>query len=170
MTQTITTAIAFFPEHELACECCGEISLHPALAAALPFLRLEHDGPLTPNSVCRCLAHNAKVGGHPRSLHTMEPSEKELVEVRAGRRGARAGTLGADLRWRGWSPKQQIAFASLARRRGWAVGLHPGFIHVDRRGEIGLPVVVFEYSAWAEKGAFEADVIRAVAVDWRAAA
>jgi len=59
------------------------------------------------------------------------------------------GSMAADLKWRGWPETDQLALARLAWRLGWAVGLHDGFIHVDRRADIGLAKRVFLYGEWS---------------------
>ena len=38
---------------------------------ALELLRVELDAPIYLTSACRSPKHNAKVGGHPRNLHSM---------------------------------------------------------------------------------------------------
>lgn len=142
--QPVKTAIRFFSERELACKGTGEIHMDPRFARALPELREAWGKPLHPNSVCRTPAHNAAVGGHPRSMHLTDNPMWPTV-----------GTMGCDLRWRGWPVEDQLAFARLAWSMGWAVGLHDGFIHIDRRGDLGLPNLpqnVFLYGTWS--GAF----------------
>lgn len=134
-----TGAIPFFSVTELACKGTGAVRLDPRFAAALPFLRVSWGRPLAPNSVCRTPAHNARVGGHPRSLHLTENPAHP---------GA-AGTMAADLAWRDWPVADQLALARLAWRQGWAVGLHNGFVHVDRRADLGMARAVFLYGEWA---------------------
>jgi hypothetical protein len=46
-------------------------------------------------------------------------------------------------------PERQLALARLAWKMGWAVGLHDGFIHIDRRKDIGLQKAVFVYGVWS---------------------
>ncbi|PKM30244.1 MAG: hypothetical protein CVV07_07450 [Gammaproteobacteria bacterium HGW-Gammaproteobacteria-11] len=169
--QPVTTAIQFFPAHELECKGSrkrdasgrgiagtGVIKMDPRFAQALPVLRGEWGRPLSPNSVCRTPGHNnlpvkqGGAGGHPNSLHLTENPKWPTL-----------GTMGADIQWRSWSTRTKLAFARLAWRLGWAVGLHDGFCHVDRRGDLGLPNLpraVFLYGTWS--GAFSPqDVINA---------
>jgi hypothetical protein len=40
--------------------------------------------------------------------------------------------MACDIRWRDWSLQDQLDFAQLALSRGWRVGLHNGFCHIDR--------------------------------------
>jgi len=137
-----TDALPYFPRHELECRGTGVIQLDARFAAALPALRVEWGRPLTPNSVCRSPQHNASEGGHPRSLHLTDNPAWPTN-----------GTMAADIRWRGWSTDDQLAFARLAWSRGWSVGLHNGFCHVDRRGDLGLPELpqrVFLYGTWGD--------------------
>lgn len=145
--QPITTAIPYFSESELRCKGTGVIKLDPRFADALPKLREAWGGPLVPNSVCRTPAHNAREGGHPRSLHLTDNPHWPTL-----------GTMGADIRWRGWEPARQLAFARVAWGLGWSVGLHDGFCHVDRRADLklpNLPQAVFLYGTWT--GSFNRD-------------
>jgi hypothetical protein len=141
--QPVTTRIDFFPESELACKGTGVIKLDPRFAAALPELRRAWNKPLTPNSICRTPAHNAAVKGNPNSLHMTENAKWPTI-----------GTMAADIKWRGWPVEEQLAFARLAWGMGWAVGLHNGFCHVDRRKDLNLPNLpqnVFLYGEWDGK-------------------
>lgn len=131
-------ALPYFTENELRCKGTGVILLDLRFAAALPALRAAWGLPLSPTSVCRAPSHNASVGGHPRSLHlTQNPHHPT------------SGTMAADLAWRGWEPSAQLRLARMAYRMGWSVGLHDGFIHIDRRAEIGLQRAVFLYGEWS---------------------
>jgi hypothetical protein len=59
--------------------------------------------------------------------------------------------MAADIRWRGWPVDEQIAFAKLAWKMGWSIGLHNGFCHIDRRadlGVVGLNQAIFLYGTW----------------------
>lgn len=137
MIKPVTTAIKYFPAHELACKGTGVIKLDPLFAKELPLLRAAWGKPLTPNSVCRTPEHNANERGHPNSLHLTEnPKHKTL------------GTCAADIRWRDWPANVKLQFAKLAWSLGWSVGLHDGFIHVDRREIAGLSQHCFLYGTW----------------------
>ena len=142
--QPVTTPIRFFPAHECACKGTGIIRMDPYFAHAAPLLREAWGQPLTPNSICRTPAHNAAERGHPRSLHLTENPAWPTV-----------GAMAMDVRWRDWSTAEKLRFARLAWSMGWAVGLHDGFCHLDRRGDLGLstlPRKVFLYGKWS--GAF----------------
>lgn len=136
----VTTAVPFFSTKELACKGTSVIKLDPRFAKALPELRKAWGKPLSPTSVCRTPEHNTKVGGHPTSLHLTENPKWPTM-----------GTMAADIAWRGWSVQDQLAFAKLAWSMGWAVGLHDGFCHIDRRADMKLdrlPQAVFLYGTW----------------------
>jgi hypothetical protein len=130
--------LPYFPASELACRCCGVIQLDLEFAAMLPMLRAVWGKSLTPNSVCRCPAHNKREGGHPNSLH-MTVNEKWKT----------AGTMAADIRWRSWSTKDKLQFARLAHSMGFRVGLHDGFCHIDLGRKLGLSPRPFVYGTWA---------------------
>jgi hypothetical protein len=136
----VTTAIEFFSEKELACKGTGVVKLDPRFADALPKFRRAWGKGITANSVCRTPEHNAKVGGNPNSLHMTENPKWPTL-----------GTMAIDCSWRGWSKDEQLRFARLAWSMGWAVGLHNGFCHIDRRADLGLPNLpqsVFLYGEW----------------------
>jgi hypothetical protein len=145
----VTTAIEFFGVDELKCKGSGIIKLDPRFAVELPELRRAWGKPLTPTSVCRSPEHNRKEGGKINSLHlTDNPKWPSL------------GAMAADIRWRGWPIDEQIAFAKLAWKMGWSIGLHNGFCHIDRRadlGVVGLDQAVFLYGTW--DGAFNREQI-----------
>jgi hypothetical protein len=148
----ITTAIPYFSITELQCKGTKVIKLDPRFADALPKLREAWGSPLSPNSVCRTPAHNIREGGHPRSLHLTDNPKWPTL-----------GTMAADIRWRGWEPARQLAFARLALGMGWTVGLHDGFCHVDRRKDLKLPELnqdVFIYGTWT--GRFGVDDVLAL--------
>lgn len=150
-----TDALPYFPRHELDCKGSrdggpgtGVIQLDIRMATALPYLREQWGRALSPTSVCRTPSHNESVGGHPRSLHLTDNPAHPTAR----------GTLAADLGWRGWPTADQLDLARLAWELGWAVGLHDGFVHVDRRREIGLQQTVFLYGTWT--GAFGPEEVR----------
>ena len=138
--------LPYFTAKELACKATGTIKLHDTFAAYLPALRAEWGAPLYPTSVCRTPEHNKGVGGHPRSLHLTENPVHPT-----------SGSMAADLHWQDWPTKRKLRFARLAHKRGWSVGLHDTFVHVDRRKDIGLTQAVFVYGQWS--GEFKADEV-----------
>jgi len=58
-----------FSHSELACPMTDELRLATGFGKALERLRVELDAPIYLTSACRSPMHNAKVRGHPRSLH-----------------------------------------------------------------------------------------------------
>lgn len=134
---TVTTAIEHFPEKELACKGTGIILLDARFAVALVSLRNEWNKPLIPNSVCRTPEHNKNEGGHPTSLHLTENPKHPTN-----------GTMAADIRWANWTLARKIEFARFCWKRGWSIGLHNSFIHIDRRIDVGMKQRVFLYGAW----------------------
>ena len=154
----VTTPIRFFSASELECRGSrvngqpgtGVIKLHPSFAVELVSLREAWGRPVVPNSVCRTPAHNRAVGGHANSLHLTDNPRWPTL-----------GTMAIDWPWRGWSSADQLAFARLAWGRGWSVGLHDGFCHLDRRADLRLPELpqaVFLYGTWT--GRFGAAEVR----------
>lgn len=132
-------AIPFFREDELECDCCGQLVMDMALAVYLPVLRYEWNRPLNLSSACRCTAHNKKEGGHPRSMHLIKNPKWDT-----------SGCAGVDIKWRMWSAQMKKDFARFCWKRGWSVGLHDGFIHIDRRINAGLKQAVYTYGdAWS---------------------
>lgn len=130
--------IPHFSRKELACKGTGKVLMDIRFARALPWLRGLWGKPLIVNSCCRTPDHNAAVGGHPRSLHlTKNP------------RHPTHGTMAVDIRWWDWTDSDRLAFAQLAYKNRWSVGLHDSFIHLDRRSEIGLARAVFVYGRWS---------------------
>ena len=154
----VTTPIRFFSAAELECRGSrvngqpgtGVIKLHPSFAVELVSLREAWGRPVVPNSVCRTPAHNRAVGGHANSLHLTDNPRWPTL-----------GCMAIDWPWRGWSSADQLAFARMAWGRGWSVGLHDSFCHLDRRADLRLPELpqaVFLYGTWT--GRFGAAEVR----------
>jgi zinc D-Ala-D-Ala carboxypeptidase len=137
MSGSWSEALPYFSKKELACKGSGVIRLDLRFAASLPALRLDWGRPLTLTSVCSSPEHNKSVGGHPRSLHL---TENHVHPVQ--------GTMAADIAWSEWSNLDRERFYRTALTLGWSVGLHPSFVHVDRRSDVGLPRVTFHYPTW----------------------
>jgi hypothetical protein len=133
-----TRPIPFFPEAELACRCCGELKLDIRLAVMLPALRKSWGKPLTPTSVCRCPKHNARVKGHPTSLHLTTNQKWET-----------GGSGAADISWKDWPTLVKLQFARMAHDHGFRIGLHDLFCHIDIGRELGLSPKPFVYGVWS---------------------
>jgi len=132
------TELPYFTEEELACPSSGTLRIDSRAAAQLPYLRVTWGAPLYLNSACRSPAHNAKVGGHKFSLHLTENPKHPTN-----------GCMAFDIRWRSMGVKDKLELARLCWKLGWALGFHDGFLHIDRRVEIGLPKIIFLYDEWA---------------------
>lgn len=140
--RSFDSKLPYFDEYELACKGTGAIKMDMNFAVHFPLLRHLWGEPFTPNSVCRTPEHNSVInkgrGGHPNSLHLTENPKHPTC-----------GTMAADVPWRGWNKEKKLSFARLAWSLGWAVGLHDGFCHVDRRVDVGLVQKVFLYGHWS---------------------
>jgi hypothetical protein len=124
-----------FSANELRCKCgCGLAQFHPGFLDHLETLRRAYGRPMKLSSACRCAAHNAKASPQApiRSLHIGNR------ETRPGHRG----TLAVDVAVAGEGKGDLFA---LAWRHGWSVGWNRGFLHLDRRSDIGMPQITFEY-------------------------
>lgn len=123
-----------FSRDELACRGTGQLVLAPGFADMLKELRMALGEPMTVNSCCRAPSHNKRVGGHPRSLHLTEGGRET------------GGTCAIDISIRGKRPSYDADLARIALELGWSVGVHPAFLHLDRRQDFtGLPQNVFNY-------------------------
>lgn len=60
-----------FPEHEVACKCCGFNNIDRVFMANLVQLRLAADFPFPMNSMCRCDERNEAEGGSEDSAHLL---------------------------------------------------------------------------------------------------
>ncbi len=124
-----------FSKAELQCKCgCGLAQFQTGFLDQLELLRTVFGRPMRLTSACRCADHNAKVSplAPLRSLHIGDR------ETRPGHNG----TLAVDVAVTGEGKGDLFA---LAWRHGWSVGWNRAFLHLDRRGDIGMPQVTFEY-------------------------
>ena len=117
------TQRSYFTTRELACPCCGECVLMEGFLDKLNELREAFGYPMRVNSGCRCLKHNAAVGGVGKSFHLI--NAKHLNGI--------AGACAIDVSAVGWTASKRDRFLSLARAGGWSVGIANSFIHIDRR-------------------------------------
>ena len=66
----------YFKDKELACPCCGALSVHRDALERLYITRMLIDIPLIINSACRCPSHNDMVKGSKSSLHIVTDSRQ----------------------------------------------------------------------------------------------
>lgn len=85
-------------------------------------------------SACRCATHNARESPQAplRSLHIGNK------ETRPGHNGALAVDVAV-------ASMDKGDLFSIAWRLGWSIGWNKAFLHLDRRVDIGMPQVTFEY-------------------------
>ncbi|MCW5727263.1 D-Ala-D-Ala carboxypeptidase family metallohydrolase [Parvibaculum sp.] len=116
-----------FSRAELACKGTGMLRLAPGFGEKLVALRLAFGQPMTVTSCCRAAAHNARVGGHPRSLHVADDPSHPT-----------GGTAAIDIAMR--DGVYALKLLGAAERLGWAVGINfaKNFIHLDRRADFGI--------------------------------
>jgi hypothetical protein len=125
----------YFTEAELACKGSGLLRFHPGFLNELDILR-EHFGlPMTLNSACRSKAHNAAVGGNPRSLHIGDVPQHKGQE----------GTLAVDVATPDGHYRGRLF--QLAWEMGFSIGWNAKakFLHLDQRVWIGLSQNSFDY-------------------------
>lgn len=125
-----------FSAEELRCKGSGLLILAPGFGQALQGLRDALGAPMTINSACRSAAHNADVGGHPRSLHVCDTPHWPT-----------GGCCAVDVRaLAGRDDEYRAALEALAWARGWSVGVNPRFLHLDLRTQYaGLAQARFTY-------------------------
>lgn len=125
-----------FSSAELGCRCCGLTSFAPGFVQALQGLRDAVGEPMILTSACRCATHNEAVGGHPRSLHVGDEPARDT-----------GGCCAVDVRAPVETHQEfRDRLIQLAEARGWSVGLHPRFLHLDlRTAYTDLPRARFNY-------------------------
>lgn len=141
-----------FSSEELRCQGSGGIRLAPGFGSSLQGLRdaltlsyasdgmhpaeAESAAAMIINSACRSRSHNEAVDGHPRSLHVYDEPHHPTK-----------GCAAVDIRAKaGKDDDYRERLISLAWERGWSVGHHPSFIHLDMRtAYTDLPQAEFDY-------------------------
>ena len=119
-----------FSHSELACPTTDQVRLAAGFGEALERLRVELDEPIYLTSACRSPLHNAKINGHPQSLHLVVNSL-----------WATGGTCAVDV-----AGQHKTKLISLALDQEWSVGVASNFIHLDPRSRYtALPQVVYHY-------------------------
>lgn len=139
-----------FSADELRCKGSGILILAPGFGQALQGLRdalalratelglPQEWARMRINSACRSAAHNAAVGGHPRSLHVADKPARATGGCCAVDVGCPVTESGAEL--------YRSHLAALAWARGWSIGDHRLFLHLDMRAVYaGLPQARFNY-------------------------
>ena len=122
-----------FSHSELACPTTDQVRLASGFGEALERLRVKLDEPIYLNSACRSPMHNAKVWGHPRSLHL-------IVNGHWGTGGSCAVNVVAN------DGEFKAKLIALVLDQEWSVGVASNFIHLDQRSRYcGLPQVVYHY-------------------------
>src|SRR4051794_21146899 len=114
---------SYFTTDELACPCCGECLLIEGFLDKLNEFRESFGSPMHVNSGCRCLKHNAAVGGKGKSFHLI--NAKHLTGL--------TGSCAIDVSTLLWPKAKKDTFLRLAREKGWSVGIANTFFHIDRR-------------------------------------
>ena len=122
-----------FSRSELACPTTDELRLATGFGEALERLRVELGEPIYLNSACRSPLHNAKVRGHPRSLHL-------IVNDHRGTGGTCAVDVVAT------DDQYRAKLIAMALAQEWSLGVASKFIHLDQRScYCGLPQVLYHY-------------------------
>ena len=122
-----------FPHSELACQTTDQVRLAAGFGEALERLRVELDEPIYLTSACRSPEHNAKIRGHPRSLH-----------LTVNDHWGTGGTCAVDAVATDGQCRAKLI--SLALAQDWSVGVASNFVHLDRRSRhCGLPQVLYHY-------------------------
>jgi hypothetical protein len=105
-----------FSKKELACHCCGELTLDERLLEGLESLREVAQAPVVIHDAYRCPSHNQEVGGVTDSEHT---------------RG-----MAADIRIEGLSLQEMYELAlQIPEFAEGGIGAYDGgFLHLDVRG------------------------------------
>ena len=122
-----------FSHSELACPTTDQVRLAAGFGEALERLRVELEEPIYLNSACRSPLHNAKINGHPHSLHL-------VINSHWGTGGTCAVDVAAT------DGEYRAKLITLALDQEWSVGVASNFIHLDQRSRYcGLPQVVYHY-------------------------
>ena len=122
-----------FSHSELACPTTDQVRLAAGFGEALERLRVELNEPMHLTSACRSPLHNAKINGHPQSLHLVVNSL-----------WGTGGTCAVDVAANNGEFKAKLI--TLALDQEWSVGVASNFIHLDQRSRYcGLPQVVYHY-------------------------
>ena len=126
----------YFTDDELRCKGSSFLMLAPGFRGKLNELREAFGKPMVVNSCCRSYAHNAKVGGHPHSLHVCDDNGYHKTK----------GSCAIDIDTSSMSENDREKLIFLATANGWSVGLGGTFLHLDlRTAYTTLPQACFDY-------------------------
>lgn len=106
-----------FRRAEFACsDGCGFDTVDAELLTVLERVRRYFDAPVVITSGCRCVAHNADIGGAENSQHVL------------GR--------AADIQVEGVDPEQVVRYLEQLYPHRLGIGLYPTWTHVDTRNGV----------------------------------
>lgn len=131
-----------FSQSELGCRCCSTIRYHPQFIELLEELRAK-TFPLHVISGSRCQTNNAKIGGHPSSLHLLDNHKYKCP------------TIACDVSMQSFSDEEKRQLYQEAHKLGFSCGLKDNSIHLDLRGLVNLPQATFFYGytpGWYTQG------------------
>jgi uncharacterized protein YcbK (DUF882 family) len=104
----------YFNRSEFACKCgCGFDTVDIELAGDLDVLRHLRKVPIHINDACRCIVHNAKVGGAPTSQHLIGKA--------------------ADISSAGMTPDEIADYFEALFPNSHGIGRYDTFTHIDVR-------------------------------------
>ena len=122
-----------FSHSELACPTTDQVRPAAGFGEALKRLRVELDEPMHLTSACRSPLHNAKINGHPQSLHLVINSL-----------WATGGTCAVDVA--ATDDQYRAKLITLALAQEWSIGVASNFIHLDQWTRYcRLPQVIYHY-------------------------
>jgi len=103
-----------FTRKEFACRCgCGFDTVDIELLQVLEGIRGYLDSPVYISSACRCISHNHKVGGKPKSKHRLG--------------------IAADISVRGVEPLDVQLYLLSKYLDKYGIGSYDSFTHIDVR-------------------------------------
>lgn len=124
----------YFSEKELECRGSEEMYLAPGFLGMLVHLRTVWKEPMIVNSCCRSSEYNKAIGGHPKSLHLTDNTDRSII-----------GTMAIDISTADMKDHDIEVLHALAGDLGWSVGRADTFIHLDARILLGRSRADFTY-------------------------
>jgi hypothetical protein len=126
--------LEFFTDEEIMSPDTKEYVLAEDFGVALDDLRWQFGKPMILNSAARSEDYNAKIGGHPRSLHVYDNPVHPT-----------GGCCAVDVKMT--DSQERARLVMLALEHGWSVGVASSYIHLDLRTEYtDLPQVLYHYT------------------------